>query len=91
MIGVDRSMLDPPGALPSSFQSNAVADNEPVEAGLMLSEMSTRGGLPIYGRGGVQHDEGGTYDSVQYGGVMTEIKTPHFILLYDGITCITHV
>ena len=42
-----------PGALPSSFHSNAVADDEPVEAGLMSTEMSTSGALPLYGLGGV--------------------------------------
>ena len=38
---------------PSSFHSNAVADDEPVEAGLMSREMSTSGALPLYGPGGV--------------------------------------
>ena len=47
-----------PGTVPSSFQSNAVADDELVEAGLMSMEMSTSSVLPLHGPGGVQRDEG---------------------------------
>ena len=47
-----------PSPLPASFHSDAVADGEPVEAGLMSKEVSTTGALPLYGPGGVQHNEG---------------------------------
>ena len=47
-----------PGRPPSSFHSHAVADGEPVEAGLMSRAMLTRDALPLYGPGGVQRDEG---------------------------------
>ena len=47
-----------PGSLPSSFHCKAVADDEPVEAGLMSREMLAKGALPLYGPGGVQRGEG---------------------------------
>lgn len=46
-----------PGPLPSSFYSKAVADGEPVEAGLMSRQMSTRSVPPLYSPGGIQRDE----------------------------------
>jgi len=49
--------LTSPGPLSSSFHSNAAADSEPVEAGLMSRHMSTRSALPLYSPGGFQHDE----------------------------------
>ena len=53
-----KSGSNPPGVSraplgPSGFQSNAVAEDEPVEAGLMSREMSTSGTLPLYCPGGV--------------------------------------
>ena len=47
-----------PGPLPNSFYSNAVADGEPVEAGLMSKRMSTKSALPFDSPGGVRRDEG---------------------------------
>ena len=46
-----------PGVLLSGFHSNPVADDEPVEAGLMSREISTSDALPLHGPGGVQRDE----------------------------------
>ena len=51
------------GGLPSCPQS---ADDEPVEAGLMLREMSTSGTLPLYGPGGVRHNEAVPPQAGQY-------------------------
>ena len=48
-----KTVYPAPGALPSSFYSNAFANDEPVEAGLMSTEMSTSGALPLYGPGAV--------------------------------------
>ena len=61
-VSVHKAIYDPasnpPGTSrapfgPSSFHSNAVADDEPVEAGLMSREMPASGALPLYGHGGV--------------------------------------
>lgn len=49
--------VNTPGPLPNSFYSNAEADGEPVEAGLMSRQMSTRSALPLYSHGGIQRDE----------------------------------
>ena len=57
-VSSHKPVYPTPGVLPSSFRSNAVADDEPVEAGLMSMEMSTSGGLPFYVPVGVQREEG---------------------------------
>jgi hypothetical protein len=49
--------LATPGPLPRSFYSNTAADGEPVEAGQMSRQMSTRSALPLYSPRGFQHDE----------------------------------
>lgn len=46
-----------PGRPPSSFYSKGVADGEPVEAGLMSRQMSTRSVPPLYSPGGFRLDE----------------------------------
>lgn len=46
-----------PGALPGGFYSKAMADGEPVEAGLMSRHLSTRSLPPLYSPGGFRPDE----------------------------------
>ena len=58
-----RSGSTPPGTSRaplgrSSSNSKVVADNEPVEAGLMSRETPTSGALPLNGHGGVQRAQG---------------------------------
>ena len=54
-VSSHKPVYPTPGRLPSGFHRNV---DEPVEAGLMSREISTRVALAHYGPGGVQRDDG---------------------------------